>query len=170
MYYNYHGYGKLIYPDGNYIVGYYNQGKMEGTGITYFNNGSKFEAIFLDGEVTGLGKYFYADGDMFIGEYEKIGGASKRNGTGTFYYRDGKQFTASWAQGEVLGIAVLLSERGEIISQDWNQSKHKKYINELSGNSLLDDNKIQDDQEKILIYSKKDRESLKIRKKREIFN
>ena len=107
---------------------------------------------------------------MFIGEYEKIGGASKRNGTGTFYYRDGKQFTASWAQGEVLGIAVLLSERGEIISQDWNQSKHKKYINELSGNSILDDNKIQDDQEKILIYSKKDRESLKIRKKREIFN
>ena len=64
---------------------------------------------------------------------------------------------------------MLFSEAGEIISDSWDQLKHKNYVKELSGNLFFDDG-IQEDQEKILVYEKIDREILKVRKKRETTN
>ena len=97
--------------------------QKNGYGKTYFVNGGRFEINYLNDIPYGIGKYFYADGDIFIGGYKQKGDGSKRDGEGTYYYRDGKQFTALWDKGEIWRTTVLFSEAGEILDESWNQLK-----------------------------------------------
>ena len=43
---------------------------MEGKGIHYYNNGSRYEGDFRNGKKEGKGKYIYNNGDRYEGDWK----------------------------------------------------------------------------------------------------
>ena len=75
-------YGDFIGPINDII----NQLKKNGEGIEYYENGNKkYEGNFLDDEYEGDGKFYYENGDIYIGKFEK----GKKEGDGIILDSDG---------------------------------------------------------------------------------
>ena len=47
----------------------------------------------------GLGTYYYANGDKYVGEFEN----GNRHGQGTYYFADGRSDTGKWKNDEYMG-------------------------------------------------------------------
>jgi stage V sporulation protein K len=43
--------------------------KEHGKGISYYNEGDKYEGDWADGKITGAGTFYYKDGDKYEGEF-----------------------------------------------------------------------------------------------------
>lgn len=53
------GWGKLIFPDGAFIEGQWNQDKVEGKGRLYHKDGTiAYEGEWLDDKLNGLGHLY----------------------------------------------------------------------------------------------------------------
>ena len=63
------GKGIIYYNDGGRYEGDFRNGKQEGKGITYFNNGDRYEGDFRNGNREGNGIYYYNNGDRAMGDY-----------------------------------------------------------------------------------------------------
>ena len=59
----------------------------KGKGIIYYNNGKiKYEGNFINGKKEGNGKYYWEDGQHYIGQFNN----GLRHGKGIEYYKNGK--------------------------------------------------------------------------------
>ena len=107
--YTLEGYGKQIYPNEFYYIGYFKNGekngegilfdkydniiyegefknnKMNGKGILYNNNEIKYEGNFVDNEFDGNGKLIKENGSYYIGEFKK----GLENGKGQKFRKNG---------------------------------------------------------------------------------
>ena len=63
-------------------VGQVVNGKPEGKGIFYVNNGDRYEGDFRNGKAEGKGIYYYNDGDRYEGDFRN----GKEEGKGIYYY------------------------------------------------------------------------------------
>ena len=50
-------------------LGDFRNGKPDGKGIEYYNNGDRYEGDFRNGKKEGKGIYYYNNGDRIIGDY-----------------------------------------------------------------------------------------------------
>ena len=74
--------------NGNEIVsGEYKNGFLNGQGKKIFEDGTKYEGMFLDGKMDGNGIYFFTDGTQWQGFSRK----GIKNGKGTFTDKDGNK-------------------------------------------------------------------------------
>eukprot|EP01084_Bolivina_argentea_P005893 11135_1 len=84
-----HGYGKLVFTNGNIYQGNWLNGKKHGHGIFIWNSGEWkgdiYEGEFKDGFREGKGKYVYANGDIYEGNWLN----GKQNGHGKYLYING---------------------------------------------------------------------------------
>ena len=64
------GKGALYYNNGDMYEGEFKQWLKEGKGIYYFNNGDRYEGEFKNDAIEGYGKYFYKDGKIFDGKFK----------------------------------------------------------------------------------------------------
>ena len=55
---------------------------QNGAGIITFQNGSRYEGEFKDGQYSGRGIFYFANGSVYAGEYQN----GRYHGQGTFTY------------------------------------------------------------------------------------
>ena len=91
------GIGIWEYPNGTYI-GEFRNGLSHGFGFLMFDDGDLYVGDWQDGEYHGYGTYYWPDGDWFEGEWEN----DQRNGQGTYHWADGSSRVGTWQNGELV--------------------------------------------------------------------
>ena len=86
-----------IWKDNNFIHKYEDLGCLEGDcyqgfGVYVWNDGSRYEGNFRNGERNGEGIYYYPKGGKYVGN--QVDG--KRHGWGTYHYTSGSKYTGEW--------------------------------------------------------------------------
>lgn len=95
-----------MWENNNFLYKYETTGCVEGDcehgkGVFVWNDGSRYEGDFKNGERNGTGVYYYNSGAKYVGE-QKNGG---RNGVGTYYYPNGDKFIGEWKdERKVTGV------------------------------------------------------------------
>ena len=82
---------EIKYENGRY-VGQVVNGKMEGKGIYYYNDGDRYEGDYKNGEREGKGIYYYNNGDREIGD---------------------------WKDGKEIGKHVTLTKNGKVETENY---------------------------------------------------
>ena len=72
-------------------------GKVE-TDYGYFGDSIKIEGNFINGELNGYGKMVWLNGNRYEGEFKN----DLRHGTGKFYFADGEILNGVWEKGELV--------------------------------------------------------------------
>ena len=86
---------ELILEDGRY-VGQVINGKAEGKGILYFDNGVRYEGDFKNNLLEGKGIMYWNNGDRYQGEYKN----GAREGKGIYYFKNGDRFEGEWIENK----------------------------------------------------------------------
>lgn len=77
--------GKLIES----YVGSYWEGRMHGNGILkMIPSGQRYKGAFTDGQITGEGEYFWANGNLYKGSFAK----ARLDGQGTYTWKNGNSY------------------------------------------------------------------------------
>ena len=109
---------KKEYDDGRY-EGEMKNGKMEGKGIYYLNNGDRYEGEFKNELREGKGIYYYNDGDRYEGEFKN----DKREGKGIFYYNNGHRYEGDWRNDKMEGKGIYYYKNGNREMGDYLNGK-----------------------------------------------
>jgi len=92
------GYGRYKWDNGDEFTGFFKNGKLH-MGSYSFGSGGRYTGKFdTSGYFTGIGRYFYADGSYYGGEWYK----SARNGRGYFHDADKVQQIGEWRDGTLI--------------------------------------------------------------------
>lgn len=68
-------------------------------GFFEYNDGSRFEGFFKEGQPNGRGVCYYANGDKYVGQWHD----HSPHGEGIMYFINGKVFGAVWDHGQPVG-------------------------------------------------------------------
>lgn len=140
-----HGYGTLVFNDGDKYVGNYEDGEWNGYGIYYFADGRRYEGNWLDDKKYGNGTFYWADGDKYVGNFDdKINGYGiyyyangnryegnwidgYKQGYGTFYWADGDRYVGSFENGDMSGYGIYYWADGGRYEGDWKNDERHGY-------------------------------------------
>ena len=81
-----------IYENLGKYIGHFKNGKIEGKGIFYFNDGRKYDGEWKDDKKEGNGIFYWNDGNKYDGEWKD----GKKEGKGIFYYNNGNKYEGIW--------------------------------------------------------------------------
>ena len=109
---------KKIFENGEY-TGQFKDGKMEGRGTFYFNNGDKYEGEIKNNIFEGKGAYYYHNGEKYVGDFKK----NMRDGRGVFYYKNGDLYEGEWKKHKRHGKGVIYYEDGTRQMGDFKDDK-----------------------------------------------
>lgn len=84
----------------------------QGFGIYVWNDGSRYEGNFKNGERNGEGIYYYPKGAKFVGNQLR----GKRHGWGTYHYPSGSKYVGEWKQEVREGKGSIYS-KGKLIGK-----------------------------------------------------
>ena len=83
----------IQYDNGAKYVGYLDfNGEPSGKGTFYYADGERIEALWKGGNPVH-GTYYYADGDRYEGDFDEN---EQYSGQGTYYNADGERIEALW--------------------------------------------------------------------------
>jgi tetratricopeptide (TPR) repeat protein len=103
----FNGYGTETYSNGRY-EGNWANGKENGEGSFYFDNGDKYSGSFVNGDCNGQGTYYLKSGDRRTGTW----GNWKMNGQGAYYYINGDKFTGTFIDSKLYGTGTFTDKEG----------------------------------------------------------
>lgn len=103
-----HGQGKIIYPNGEQLVGIFVDDKICGYSEQKFKDGSVFKGNFNDDKKHGYGQYIWKDGDSFEG-YFKDG---LKSGWGKETFANGDSFEGNYVKNLCEGVGCFKTESG----------------------------------------------------------
>jgi len=90
------GEGTYLYSNAKYW-GNWKDGKREGKGIMYFNDGSTmYQGNYSNDKRNGFGILYWSDGNRYDGNWID----DNRTGQGTFYWKDGDRFVGQFLNGQ----------------------------------------------------------------------
>lgn len=90
--------GLIVYENGDYYMGDWENNQKSGRGTYYFNNGVVYEGEFNKGEICYVGRLLFNDGSMYEGGC--LDGTPL--GTGILLTADGKEYNGGWKKGRYL--------------------------------------------------------------------
>ncbi|MDP5120162.1 MAG: M48 family metalloprotease [Spirosomaceae bacterium] len=119
------GYGVAVnrYTLEKYAGGW-NDGRREGVGIEFYNNGNKkFEGEFVNSKYNGKGRYYFVNGDIFEGYFEN----GEMNGElNVYYYKNGDRLFVKYVEGKKQGKAKIIFSDGTISHVYFRDDKELK--------------------------------------------
>ena len=98
---------ELKYNDGRYIGEVVN-GKKEGKGIYYYNDGDRYEGDWKNDIREGKGIYYYNDGERYEGDWKN----GKKEGKGIYYYNSGNRYEGDWKNDNKEGKGICYYKNG----------------------------------------------------------
>ena len=107
-----------IYEDGKYEGDFLN-GKKEGEGIIYYNNGDKYDGEWVNDNAEGKGIYYQKNGDIYVGEWKN----DKREGRGILYTNNGCKYDGEWTSDQKNGKGKIYWDDGEKFEGEWKNNK-----------------------------------------------
>lgn len=134
------GQGAYHYANGTKDVGYwkntrlqnstYNSGCVSGDcnngfgtyiwGVDTKSPGDKYTGYWLNGERTGQGTYYYADGAKYVGNFQ----GNSLTGQGTFYWNNGDKYEGEWIKTKMDGYGTYFyAEDASTETGYWNNGK-----------------------------------------------
>ena len=111
---------EIEYDDGRYL-GQVVNGKAEGKGIYYWNNGNRYEGDFKNGKREGKGIYYYNDGNRYEGDFKN----DKKEGKGIYYWKDGDRYEGDFKNSKMEGKGIFYSINGDRYEGDWKNNKRE---------------------------------------------
>jgi hypothetical protein len=135
--------GRIIYPNGDYYEGQFENGlrsgagKFEtfnqnswyngtwkedakhGSGYERFEDGSRYEGDFVNDQKTGKGKFVWADGSSYTGDFLD----GQLTGHGDYRWKDGRMYLGEWKDGKMNG-------RGKFTYADGVKVYEGQYVND----------------------------------------
>ena len=102
---------ELKFPYGRYI-GQVVNGKAEGKGIFYYDNGERYEGDFRDNKREGKGICYGAEGDRYEGDFRD----NKLEGKGIVYFANGDRVMGDYFNNKPIGKHAILF-RNSIVSE-----------------------------------------------------
>ena len=130
------GFGKCFYENGNYYEGEFLEGVRHGKGIIYYKNGKiKYEGNFIRDICEGQGKYIWENGEYYIGDFHN----NLREGKGKEYYNDGTlQYDGDFLLNKYHGIGKFYWKSGIYYNGEWvNGLMHGKGIIYSKSNNII---------------------------------
>ena len=108
------GKGIRYWNDGDRYEGDWKNDKKEGKGIYYYNNepwkGDRYEGDYKNDKAEGKGIYYYKNGNRYEGDYKN----DKKEGKGNYYCKSGDREMGDWKDGKAIGKHVILNKNGEV--------------------------------------------------------
>jgi hypothetical protein len=93
-----HGTGtRILFLHRCKFVGTFHHGLLQGHGIEFLADGSRYEGNFVDSQYCGFGKYYYADGKVYEGEWKD----GIQYGKGKYRSGKGAEVEATWESGNI---------------------------------------------------------------------
>jgi hypothetical protein len=122
------GYG-LVQEEGNVYMGSIVEGRYEGRGFMFYENGDKYHGDWECGLKKGFGSWTSKDKSQFKGNFDE----GKPNGIGTMIYSNGDKYEGNFSQGVRNGKGTYFYKKSNY--DDFDQGN---WVNgKLSGNALL---------------------------------
>ena len=135
------GWGRIIFSDGELIIGNFLFGRLSGKGQFQRSDGSSYEGDFCDGIPHGTGKEVNNDGTFFVGTY--IGGKKRYgkiswkdggsyegyfendlfNGEGIYKWKEGRMYKGMWHDGKMEGKGKITYVDGSYYEGDFIAGK-----------------------------------------------
>ena len=113
------GKGIFYLNNGDRYEGDWKNDKYDGKGIYYYNNepwkGDRYEGDWKNGKKEGKGIYYYNSGNRYEGDYKN----DKKEGKGIAYYNDGDREMGDWKNGKKIGKHLILSKNGEVKTKNY---------------------------------------------------
>ena len=115
-----HGKGEINYneTDDKY-EGEFLNGKITGNGKYYWANKCTYEGEFLDGKMHGQGVYKWPEGDMYTGHYVN----NLREGYGEYIRENGKKYKGEYKGGKPHGKGIIFDKNGNSLEVEYENGK-----------------------------------------------
>lgn len=118
------GVGRMWWNNGDRYLGDWKNDTKDGSGYMMWENGDIYEGSWKQDLRHGESAYyFYSNGGKFQGDYVN----DERHGPGVFYWPDGDRFEGTWQSGGRHGKGKLILKNGTVIEQEWNESPFVNY-------------------------------------------
>ncbi|TYZ63183.1 hypothetical protein PybrP1_002766 [[Pythium] brassicae (nom. inval.)] len=121
-----HGYGVLVYANGNKFEGDWREGRREGKGVYWVHDKKKkklrkqYAGEWADDQRHGLGSFFQEDGGRFEGYWAR----NKREGDGRMVYgADRSVYEGQWSGNVRSGRGRLTLANGDVYDGYWLNDK-----------------------------------------------
>ena len=100
------GFGKLYYKEINeHYEGQFSNNNITGIGKYFWSNGEIYEGTFVNGKMNGKGIYTWPNGGRYEGNYIN----NIKEGNGIFIWANGKIFEGSFKNGKPNGEGILIN-------------------------------------------------------------
>jgi hypothetical protein len=115
-----HGKGEINYneTDDKY-EGEFLNGKITGNGKYQWGNKCTYEGEFLDGKMHGKGVYKWPEGDMYTGNYVN----NLREGYGEYTRENGKKYKGEYKAGKPHGKGIISDKNGNTLEVEYENGK-----------------------------------------------
>ena len=117
--------------------GFVLNGKPEGHGIAYYDNGDRYDGDWKNGLKCGQGSYFWSDGSSYDGQWAD----DSMDGQGILLFTDGDRFEGEFKDGRRNGKGVYIFENGNRHVSTWkNGEPGKRYRFYFKSGGYIDGN------------------------------
>lgn len=108
--------------DNKVLTGEFKNGKLDGYGIAFFNNGIKYEGEWVNGEREGMGFQEWPDGDKYDGKWH----LNKRHGYGIYKWSNSSWYMGDFDMDEMEGRGIYGWAEGTYTGE-WHRSIRSGY-------------------------------------------
>jgi hypothetical protein len=85
-----------FFDNGRYEGDLTSDGRINGKGTFFFNDGQKYVGEWVDYKKTGLGIWYHVNGDRYEGEFLN----DLMHGKGAYYFKSGNKYDGEWIEGK----------------------------------------------------------------------
>jgi len=93
------GHGACVFPSGARYEGDFKDGKINGLGVLYYENGDTYIGNWKNQVRQGKGRFRFVSGNEYLGEFER----NQMQGYGTMTYSNGNRYEGEWVANQPYG-------------------------------------------------------------------
>ena len=109
------GEGRMLFPNGDFFAGQFENGMGHGYGILTCRNGEKYDGDWRNGKIHGRGSCCYPNGDVYHGFFVD----NERHGPGVFFLVNGDTYLGDWMHdNHVHGLIQYNDGNTEVIKTE----------------------------------------------------